>query len=141
MLYYLAKHPQIQRKLQDFIHEAIPGSYTAWNYEKVKTITYIDDIINEALRLKPPVVTIPPRETSSKGLLIGDTFIPGNVNVFVSNILIHRDPRWWKQPEEFIPERWGEKREEMGTDRAPYFPFNIGEFANPRNIAIHACPF
>lgn len=93
----------------------------------MKTVTYIDDIINETLRLKPPIIQGTPRETPSQGIHVGDTYIPGHVIVSVPNILIQRDPRWWKQPDEFIPERFTERREEMGTDDSPWIPFQIGE--------------
>ena len=130
VLYYLAKDLGRQKKLQALIDQNIPNGYSAWTYERAKTISYIDDVIQEALRLKPPVLTIPPRETPPAGIQIGDTYIPGHVNVFVSSILIHTDPRWWEEADSFIPERWGERRAEMKTDEAPYFPFNIGKHMN-----------
>lgn len=126
MLFYLAKHPAVQRKLRNLVDTAIPEGYTTWNYEKIKTITYIDDIINETLRLKPPIIQGGSRETPDSGIRIGDTYIPGNVNVSVPYLLIQRDPRWWKHPNDFIPERFGERRTEMGTDDAPFFPFQLG---------------
>ncbi|KAF2272859.1 cytochrome P450 67 [Westerdykella ornata] len=131
LLYYLAKYPRVQKKLQALIGEAMLGGYSEWSYTKVKSVTYLDDIINETLRLKPPFMVLPPRETPPQGMHIGDTYIPGNTNVYVAPILIHRDPRWWKEPEEFLPERWGELRAEMHTDEAPYIPFNSG---------LHSCP-
>jgi len=66
------------------------------------------------------------RETPAKGLQIDSTYIPGNTNVVIPVSLIQRDPRWWQQGEEFVPERFGELRKEMGTDEAPYLPFSLG---------------
>jgi cytochrome P450 len=118
----------VQQKLQRLLDTAIPGDYSAWDYDKAKTVTYIDDIINETLRLKPPVIQGSPRETPAQGVQIGDVHIPGYTNVSVPFMLIQRDPRWWQQPTEFVPERWGDKREKMGTDGAPFLPFNMGTF-------------
>lgn len=92
----------------------------------MKNITYLDDIINETLRLKPSLLTNFSRETPPQGVQVGDVHIPGNVNVLVPMFLIQRDPRWWKEAEDFIPERWGERRAEMGTDKAPFMPFSAG---------------
>jgi cytochrome P450 len=131
VLYYLARHPHIQSKLHSLIAAATPGGYSAWTYEAVKSVTYVDDIINESLRLKPPVVNIPSRVTPSSGIQIASTHIPGNVHVSVPTILMQRDPRVWVEPDVFVPERWGERLEKMGTDAGCFMPFNIG---------MHACP-
>lgn len=136
MLFYLAKEPSVQGKLQTLIDKEMPGGYESWSYEKVKSITYIDDIINEALRLKPPVINIPTRETPPQGIQVGKVYIPGNVNVMVPTILIQRDPRYWEDAKEFIPERWGESRAEMGTDEAPFFAFSLGKCSVYRYLIV-----
>jgi cytochrome P450 len=134
-LYYLAKCPQKQKKLQRLLDETIEGN-NAWTYEKAKSVTYIDDWISETLRLRPALLTGGPRETPRKGIQIDEVFIPGNTNVLVPVSLIHRDPRWWQDPEDFIPERFGERRQEMGTDQAPYLPFSLGAYSCPgKNLA------
>lgn len=134
-LYYLAKCPDKQRKLQALLDQAIEGN-NAWTYEKVKSVTYIDDWINETLRLRPALLTGGPRETSSKGVQIDEVFIPANTNVLIPVALIHRDPRWWQNGQDFVPERFGEKRTEMGTDQAPYLPFSLGAYSCPgKNLA------
>ncbi|KAF2107312.1 cytochrome P450 [Lophiotrema nucula] len=127
-MYFLAKHPDKQRKVQTLLDRAMPGGYTAWSYDKVKTVTYVDDIINETLRLRPPVVMAMPRETPAKGIRVGDVHIPGGANVLMPLHQLQRDKRWWQQGEDWIPERWGERRHEMGTDGAPWLPFSLGAF-------------
>lgn len=126
ILYYLAKCPEKQKKLQEKLDQAMPGGYSDWDYEKVKSVTYVDDFISETLRLKPALLVGGPRETPAQGITIDDVHIPGGINVLVPLQHIHRDPRYWKDAEEFIPERFGENRAEMGTDNAPYLPFSLG---------------
>ena len=60
---------------------------------------------------------------------MGTTYIPGNVHVAVPTVLTQRDPRWWKDANDFVPERWVEWREEWGTDGAPFMPFNLGMYS------------
>jgi cytochrome P450 len=105
----------------------MPSGYNEWSYEKVKSVSYIDDFISETLRLRPALLTGGARETPAKGIMVDSTFIPGKTNVVIPISLIQRDPRWWQQAEDFIPERFGEKRAEMETDKAPYLPFSLGE--------------
>lgn len=136
-LYYLAKCPDKQKKLQQFLDQSMPGGYSQWSYEKVKTISYLDDFISETLRLRPALLTGGARETPAKGIQVDDTYIPGNTNVVIPISLIQRDPRWWQQAEEFVPERFGEKKVEMETDQAPYLPFSIGAYSCPgKNLAL-----
>ncbi|KAE8410857.1 cytochrome P450 [Aspergillus pseudocaelatus] len=106
----------------------MPNGPQSWTYDRTKPISYIDDIIHESLRLRPPVSSSGYRVTSSKALQIDEVFIPGDVNVFVPPQLIQTDERYYKFSKQFIPERWGEKKVEWGTDKAPYFPFSLGEF-------------
>jgi len=147
-LFYLAKNPSTQKKLQAHLDRAMPGGYSDWSYEKVKSVSYVDDFINETLRLKPALLTGGARETPAKGIQVGDTYIPGNTNIMVPIWLIQRDERYWPEADKFVPERFGERREEMGTDKAPYLPFSLGEilglssfcaFADD-DLGAYACP-
>lgn len=126
-LFFLAKHPSVYQKLQSQVDAAMPTP-SDWTYDKAKSITYIDNIIDESLRLKPAVPTGATRVTPKEGIQIDEQFIPGDTNVFVPISLIQTDPRYWKQATEFIPERWGERSAEMGTNGAPYLPFYGGSF-------------
>jgi cytochrome P450 len=129
-LFYLAACPDKQKKLQQLLDQAMPGGYSQYSYDKVKSVSYVDDFISETLRLRPALLTGGARETPSKGIQIGDTYIPGNTNLVIPISLIQRDARYWPQAEEFVPERFGERRAEMGTDKAPYLPFSLGTFGN-----------
>ena len=106
------------------------------DYEKVQFVTFLDDIIAETLRLRPAVLVAGSRETSAAGLQIDEMHIPGNTNVLVPVYNIQRDQRYWPQANEFIPERWGDRRSEMGTDNAPYFPFLAGATSPTSNQSI-----
>lgn len=104
----------------------MPNGAQDWSYDKVKSVIYLDDIITESLRLKPPLITGGYRVTPADGLQIDEVYIPGDVNVFVPFQLIQTDERYWQQPLDFIPERWNERKEEMGTDETLLVPFSGG---------------
>ncbi|KAI1452373.1 monooxygenase [Annulohypoxylon moriforme] len=126
-LFFLIKNPHVMKKLQAQIDATIPTPED-WTYEKVKSISYINNILDEVLRLKPAVLVGGFRVTPPEGLYVDEQFIPGKTHVFVPTQRIQTDPRYWKQAGEFIPERWGERYEEMGTAGSPYLPFSLGPY-------------
>ncbi|KAF3056243.1 Tryprostatin B 6-hydroxylase [Daldinia childiae] len=135
-LFYLAKFPRVLKKLQAQIDDIIPTP-ADWTYEKAKSITYLDNVIDETQRLKPALLTGGYRRTPPEGVQIDEQFVPGNVSVIVPIQLIQTHPRYWKQSKDFIPERFGERSAEMGTSKAPYMPFSHGTYSCPgKNLAL-----
>lgn len=131
-LYYLAKNKSCYRTLQRHLDHAFPGGYKEWNITTLKNfasrVPYLDWILQETLRLKPPVPQGVLRLTPPEGVQIDEVFIPGDVIVAVPTYTIHRDERYWgKNAREFVPERW----ENLSTDRVPWVPFTRGRFSCP----------
>lgn len=112
-------------KLQHQLDEAMPNGAREWSYDKLKTITYLDDIIQEALRLRPALMTGGVRVTPAEGIQVDEMYIPGDVNVFVPVQLIQTDERYYTDSKQFIPERWNEKKD-LCAEGAPFFPFALG---------------
>lgn len=127
VLYYLVKNPATLAKLQRLLDDAMPAGVEDWSYEKVKSVAYLDDVIQETLRLRPAVMTGGYRVTPTEGITVDEVYIPGDVNVFVPVQLIQTDERYYTNAKEFVPERWSEKRD-MCVEGAPFFPFVLGEF-------------
>ncbi|KAF4545568.1 Cytochrome P450 [Lasiodiplodia theobromae] len=135
ILFYLCKHPEVQKKLQTKLDVVMPNR--EWTFESAKSVSYVDDIINEALRLKPALLTGGYRTTPPHGIVVDGVHIPGNTNVFVPVQLIQTDSRYHPQADEFIPERFGERKGEWQTEKQPWIPFSIGPFSCPgKSLAI-----
>ncbi|KAK8107523.1 cytochrome P450 [Apiospora kogelbergensis] len=136
VLFYLCKYPEIYRKLQADVDAALPAS-ESWSYEKAKTVTFIDDLVNETLRLKPAIMSGGYRVTPPQGMQVDEHFIPGNTNVFVPTQLIQTDERYWPRGHEFIPERFSSKSSDLRNENAPFMPFTLGMHACPgKNLAL-----
>ncbi|KAJ5348692.1 uncharacterized protein N7506_001945 [Penicillium brevicompactum] len=136
VLYYLAKNPATLAKLQRLLDDAMPAGVEDWSYEKVKSVAYLDDVIQETLRLRPAVMTGGYRVTPTEGITVDEVYIPGDVNVFVPVQLIQTDERYYTNAKEFVPERWSEKRD-MFVEGAPFFPFVLGPYSCPgKNLAM-----
>ncbi|CAI6342209.1 unnamed protein product [Periconia digitata] len=130
-LFYLAKNPHTLQKLQSQLDAAMPEGLSSWSYDKALTVSYLDDIIKESLRLKPPVITGGYRLTPPEGLQVDEAWIPGGVNVFVPYQILHTDVRYFAAPHDFVPERWSERKKEMGTDESLAIPFSAGIYKCP----------
>ncbi|XP_071725632.1 cytochrome P450 81Q32-like [Rutidosis leptorrhynchoides] len=89
-------------------------------------LSYLQNVIDESLRLYPPVPMLLPRE-ASKDIMIGGYSIPRGTTLMVNAWAIHRDPVLWDNPDEFIPERFGEKLE----DKYKTIPFGVGRRGCP----------
>ncbi|KAL4801865.1 cytochrome P450 [Aspergillus unguis] len=129
VIYYFCKNPNVLKKLQRLLDEAMPGP-SDWTYDKVKNISYLEDIITETLRLRPAVLTGGYRVTPAEGLQVDEVWIPGDVNVFVPTQVLQTDERYYVDAKAFVPERWSEKKE-MVHEGAPYFPFLYGPYICP----------
>jgi cytochrome P450 len=86
-------------------------------------LTFARDVIAEAMRLRPPAWILGRRVI--RPFTLGDWVIsPGSV-VLVSQLVTHRNPRFWREPDAFRPERWS-NGETAGLPRFAYFPFGGG---------------
>ncbi|XP_015284769.1 PREDICTED: cytochrome P450 3A19-like, partial [Gekko japonicus] len=123
--YCLATHPDVQQRLQEEIDEALPDQATP-TYDAILQMEYLDMAVNETLRLFPPGARIE-RVCKSTVEINGVTIPEGTVTVIPAYVL-HRDPEYWPEPEEFRPERFSKENKET-LDPYVFLPFGAG----PRN--------
>jgi cytochrome P450 family 628 len=89
VFYRLAKHPEKLRILQKEIDPLFaPGE--EFSYELITDLPYLEGIINEALRLHPPVPSGLQRMTPKEGVTIAGTYIPGDTVLTVPTHILHR---------------------------------------------------
>lgn len=80
MFYHLARSAQVFSKLRKELDSFYkPG--TESEFRDFQEATYLNGVINETLRLHPPVPGGMLRVTPPEGITIGETFIPGNVTI------------------------------------------------------------
>ena len=72
-----------------------------------------------------PVDLIFPRKTVEDTFVAG-TFIPKGTNIAVDIGALHRDPRSWKDPDEFVPERFEDDGEQKDHEGLTWVPFSNG---------------
>ncbi|CAN1167122.1 Desmethyl-deoxy-podophyllotoxin synthase [Linum perenne] len=104
-----------QRVLQTIQEEVRQVFKNTGNVEEARLgeLKYLDMIISEGLRLHPPGPLLLPRENVEAVELSNGYEIPAKSKVIVNAWAISRDPRYWKEPEKFYPERFLECSTEL----------------------------
>ncbi|XP_060029338.1 cytochrome P450 3A12-like isoform X3 [Erinaceus europaeus] len=125
ILYFLATHPDVQKKLQEEIDTTFPNQ-AAPTYDAVMQMEYLDMVVNETLRLYPIAGRL--ERVCKKDVEISGVLIPKGTVVMMPLFVLHKDPSLWTEPEEFHPERFSKKNKESINPYA-YMPFGNG----PRN--------
>ena len=117
----LSEHPAVVRALQSELTRVL--GQRAPTVEDLPKLSYTGQIIEEAMRLYPPVWLLVRRVLGDDE--IGGYRIPKNSYVMLSPYLTHRDAEFWSNPEGFDPERFSpETRRQL--PRYAYFPFGGG---------------
>lgn len=118
-LYLLAKHPDILGKLRleidAFTDDGLLEAAAA------NTLTYTKAVLNEAMRLRPPVGVM--LRKISRDTEIGGYALKANSLAVFSIYNIHHHQDFWQDPELFIPERFFS----ADSRRYAFVPFGAGE--------------
>jgi len=128
-LYELAKHEDIQERARQEVQAILAQHGGELTYDCMKDMKYLDQVIAETLRLYTVVPVL-------NRACLEDFVVPNNpkyvikkgMSVVIPIGAMHRDPKYYSNPEEFDPEHFSE---EAINSRDPilYMPFGEG----PRN--------
>jgi benzoate 4-monooxygenase len=132
IIHYLAQNPAAQSKLQAELDEALGhevDQIAPWAV--VKSLPYLDGVINEGLRLYCPFSMGLPRVTPEGGLYVSGKFFTEGTVLSIPIYTIHRDPEiWGDDAEAFRPERWLEM--DQAKIQEIFYPFSHG----PRSVEV-----
>lgn len=90
-------------------------------------MTYIDQIIEESLRINPPVTTLHRIVTKDYVLPNGHILAEGNL-VVIPNLAFQRDPEIFPDPMTFDPDRFSEKCK-IERNSFSSLPFGEGKYS------------
>jgi cytochrome P450 len=120
-LHLLASNPDVQEIMRNEIQQLVEdhGEITPAVYSKLRWTTAV---AKESMRLYPPVWSMGRKA-------VADTTLDGNVvksgtDVWLCLYQLHRDARWFVDPDRFLPERW---LREPAPKPFTYMPFGIGQ--------------
>ena len=120
--YLLAKNTSVRDKMIKEIH-TIVGKERDPTYEDLQKMDYMDQVVNEVLRLYPAIYIF--SRTPLKEDSIDDYTIPVGSNIIISQYVTHKDPLLWDKPEQFMPERFEEEKFKK-IHKYAFIPFGGG---------------
>lgn len=127
-IYYLLSNPEYIQRLREELAKS-----SELDVGMLEDLPWLNAIINETLRLQPPVPTALQRAPAkgSGGKMVGDHFIAEGTAIQVSPYVLHRDPAYFAPyPETFWPDRWilhgSKEHPEIILEQSAYIPFSMG---------------
>lgn len=125
-LYELATNKAIQDKLRAEVQTVLKEYNGKLTYEAIMKMTYMDKVIQEALRKYPPVPFLVRKCTAEKYKIPNSKLVleKGQL-IFIPAFGLHMDPEYYPDPEKFDPERFSDENK---SKRHPcvHLPFGEG---------------
>ncbi len=120
--FLLSQHPNEESKLHAELDSVLAGR--APTHEDLSKLAYTRMVVEESMRIYPPVHTIG-REALADDTLVGQR-IPKGSTILIAPWLLHRHVKLWENPGRFDPERFAPERA-AARPRFSYLPFGGGK--------------
>ncbi|CAM8906254.1 unnamed protein product [Rhodiola kirilowii] len=120
----IIKNPRVLQKAQAEVREVYKGKGDV-DEERLDQLKYLKLIIKETLRLHPSLPLLLQRENAHPCVIKGYD-IPAGTRVMINVWAIARNPKYWKEPEKFLPERFVDNPLDYIGTNYEYLPFGAG---------------
>ena len=119
--YLLSQTPEVEAALHEEIDRVLGGRLPT--VADIPALPFVEKVVTESMRLYPPAWIIGRR--ALEDYEVGEYLIPARSIVVMSPYLVHRDARYFPDPERFWPDRWTAEFKARLQPFA-YFPFGGG---------------
>lgn len=132
------------KNIEACVHAEVDELNASPDFENLAALPYTRQLIDETLRLYPPVWLFSRKAIDKDELPLGSgtVTVPAGADIFLCPYLLHRDPRYWDRPDECMPERFAEEQTKQRI-KDVYYPFSlgsrrcIGEFFSLVDMQLH----
>ena len=119
--YLLSQNSEAEQSMYKEIDEVLGGR--AATIADVPRLKYTRMVAAESMRLYPPAWAMGRRAV--RDFPLGEYYLPARTSVFMSQYIMHRNPKYFPHPLRFDPERFSPEAESR-RPRFAYFPFGGG---------------
>jgi cytochrome P450 len=103
VLAYLIMNPQCMQKLRKELVEAMQECDGQLDFSRMQRLKYLNACVNETIRMRAPGTIV---RKATKPIKVGKYTVPKGNMICLSPLLVHHNPQVYKNPYDFIPERW-----------------------------------
>lgn len=118
----LGTHPEAEAWLHEELDEVLAGGRTP-TMEDLSRLPRTGAVVRESLRLYPPAWAF--GREAVQDCEVGGYRVPAGTQLVMSQWVLHRDGRYFQDPETFAPGRWLDGSTD-GLPKYAYFPFGGG---------------
>lgn len=123
-MHSLAFEQEIQEKARQSINDALKKYNNEWCYDAIMEMTYLEQVIEESMRLNPPVGTLH-RTVTKDYTLPNGAVLPEGTQIIIPNLAFHRDPETFPNPMNFDPDRFSPETKKA-RHQFSWLPFGEG---------------
>ena len=120
--YLLARHADVEQRVVSEAAELLPHSEPV-SGEHVASLTWLQQCLNETLRLYPPAWIFTRR--AIEDVALGDFDLPAGTDIYISPYVLHRTDHYWPEPSAFRPGRFASELQDR-DHRSAFIPFSLG---------------
>ena len=119
--YLVSQSPDVEARLHEEVDRVLQGRLPG--VADIPSLTFVEKVVTESMRLYPPAWLIGRR--AIEPYPIGGYVAPARTIFLMSPWVMHRDARFFAEPDRFHPDRWTPAFK-AGLPKFAYFPFGGG---------------
>ncbi|MES2469622.1 MAG: cytochrome P450 [Verrucomicrobiota bacterium] len=119
--YLLAGHPAVEARLHAELDEVLQGRLPTM--ADLPALRFTENVVRESMRLYPPAWMVGRRAVAD--FPMGGYTVPARSIILMSQSVMHRDARYFPEPDQFAPDRWTPEFK-TALPKYAYFPFGGG---------------
>nr|WP_242424834.1 cytochrome P450 [Frankia sp. EI5c] len=118
----LGRSPEAAARMRAELDTVLDGRPPT--FADLPRLIYTNAVFSESMRLYPPVWAMVRHLIEDRP--VAGYLLPAGSTLVLGQWVVHRDERWWPDPERFDPGRWLDEEAAAARPRFAYFPFGGG---------------